>query len=44
VESAARRARQARGGELSVAAVYAHVNEHRPAEYWDYDSLHVRWG
>lgn len=44
VESAARRARKARGGELSVATVYAHVNESRPADYWDYDSLHVRWG
>jgi casein kinase II subunit alpha len=44
VESAARRARKARGGELSVATVYTHVNESRPAEYWDYDSLHVRWG
>lgn len=44
VESAARRARKSRGGELSIATVYAHVNESRPAEYWDYDSLHVRWG
>lgn len=24
--------------------MYAHVNESRPPEYWDYDSLHVRWG
>jgi hypothetical protein len=44
VESAARRARKSRGGVLSVATVYAHVNEERPAEYWDYDSLHVKWG
>jgi hypothetical protein len=44
VESAARRARRTRGGELSVATVYANVNEQRPADYWDYDSLHVRWG
>lgn len=43
-ESAARRARRHRGGKVSVATVYADVNEHRPPEYWDYDNLQVPWG
>lgn len=41
VESAARRARRGRGGELSIATVHAHVNENRPESYWNYDSLQV---
>ncbi|BAM81769.1 casein kinase II, alpha subunit [Cyanidioschyzon merolae strain 10D] len=28
----------------SVARVYAHVNENRPREYWDYENLVVNWG
>lgn len=43
-ESAARIARRNRGGVLSVSTVYRDVNVNRPAEYWDYDNLHVRWG
>lgn len=42
-ESAARRARRQRGGKVSVATVYADVNEHRPAEYWDYDNMQLSW-
>lgn len=43
-ESAARRARRQRGGQVSVATVYTDVNIHRPPDYWDYDNLQVRWG
>lgn len=43
-ESATRQARRARGGVMSVANVYRDVNVHRPADYWDYDNLSVRWG
>lgn len=43
-ESAARRSRRHRGGMVSVATVYADVNEHRPSDYWDYDNLQVVWG
>ena len=28
----------------SRARVYADVNQHRPREYWNYDSLVVSWG
>ncbi|XP_049622643.1 casein kinase II subunit alpha-like, partial [Suncus etruscus] len=28
----------------SMARVYADVNTHRPREYWDYESLEVKWG
>jgi len=43
-ESVARRARLERGGRVSVARVYPDVNVSRPADYWDYDNLTVRWG
>lgn len=43
-ESAARRARRQRGGEVSIATVYSNVNEHQGSDYWDYDNLQVRWG
>jgi hypothetical protein len=29
-------------GTASIARVYAEVNEKRPAEYWDYESLNVQ--
>lgn len=29
---------------MSVARVYADVNSKRPEEYWDYESLQVKWG
>ena len=29
---------------LSRARVYADANARRPREYWDYESLTVRWG
>ena len=28
----------------SISRVYADVNQHRPKEYWDYDSLSITWG
>jgi casein kinase II subunit alpha len=28
----------------SRAKVYADVNLRKPKEYWDYDSLQVKWG
>ena len=43
-ESATRRARRQRGGEVSVATVYKDINVHRAADYWDYDNLQVPWG
>lgn len=42
-ESAARRSRRLRGGKVSVATVYADVNDNRPPEYWDYDNLQIPW-
>jgi casein kinase II subunit alpha len=27
-----------------LARVYAEVNNHRPKEYWDYESIVVEWG
>lgn len=30
--------------EMSTARIYADVNELRPKEYWDYESLTVQWG
>eukprot|EP01041_Mallomonas_annulata_P005874 gene5874-11865_t len=29
---------------MSRARVYADVNVHRPAEYWDYENLTINWG
>ncbi|KAF3324015.1 Casein kinase II subunit alpha [Carex littledalei] len=29
---------------MSTARIYADVNELRPKEYWDYESLTVQWG
>ena len=29
---------------LSRARVYADANARKPREYWDYESLQVRWG
>lgn len=26
------------------ARIYADVNQHRPREYWNYESLTVNWG
>ncbi|KAA8497429.1 Casein kinase II subunit alpha-2 [Porphyridium purpureum] len=43
-ESANRLMRRERGGKVSVARVYADVNDDRPEEYWDYDNLTVQWG
>ena len=28
----------------SISRVYADCNQHRPKEYWDYESLNVTWG
>jgi casein kinase II subunit alpha len=28
----------------SISRVYADCNQHRPKEYWDYESLTVTWG
>ena len=28
----------------SRARVYADVNQHRPREYWNYETLNVQWG
>lgn len=42
--SAAMRARLDRGGCVSVSAVYADINVHRPPAYWDYDMMSVPWG
>eukprot|EP00184_Porphyridium_aerugineum_P005552 CAMPEP_0184695926 /NCGR_PEP_ID=MMETSP0313-20130426/3388_1 /TAXON_ID=2792 /ORGANISM="Porphyridium aerugineum, Strain SAG 1380-2" /LENGTH=723 /DNA_ID=CAMNT_0027154453 /DNA_START=500 /DNA_END=2671 /DNA_ORIENTATION=+ len=43
-ESANRIMRLERGGSVSVARVYAGVNDNRSEEYWDYDNLTVQWG
>lgn len=29
---------------MSRSRVYAEVNNERPKEYWDYESLKVTWG
>lgn len=29
---------------MSRARVYCDVNETRPREYWDYETLNVTWG
>ncbi|KAF2309676.1 hypothetical protein GH714_004562 [Hevea brasiliensis] len=29
---------------MSIARVYTDVNVHRPRDYWDYESVVVRWG
>ena len=29
---------------MSRSRVYADVNVHRPAEYWDYENLTINWG
>jgi len=42
--SPAMRARLDRGGVISVSAVYADINVHRPPAYWDYDMTSVPWG
>ncbi|GAB0495561.1 hypothetical protein MMPV_006863 [Pyropia vietnamensis] len=42
--SPAMRARLNHGGCVSVSAVYANVNVHRPPAYWDYDMVSVPWG
>lgn len=28
---------------MSVARLYAHVNESQPQEYWDYEAFEVPW-
>ena len=38
----ARRGQKEESG--SVARVYAEVNNERPKEYWDYESIVVEWG
>mmetsp|Transcript_10637 Transcript_10637/g.19182 ORF Transcript_10637/g.19182 Transcript_10637/m.19182 type:complete len:531 (+) Transcript_10637:30-1622(+) len=42
-ESARRKGRRERGGMVSVSRIYPDVNVHRPAEYWDYDSMAIQW-
>lgn len=42
--SPAMRTRLDRGGCVSVSAVHADVNVHRPSAYWDYDMMSVPWG
>jgi len=29
---------------ITMARVYADVNEHMPRSYWDYDSVNISWG
>jgi len=36
--------RTLQGHLVSRARVYVDVNEKKPKEYWDYDSLVVEWG
>lgn len=43
-ESGAMRMRIARGGISSVSSVFSEVNCGRPASYWDYEALSVKWG
>lgn len=42
-DSEARIARRERGGQVSVARVYADVNEKNLQEYWDYDDMHIEY-
>lgn len=37
-------ARAPRTATMSRARVYCDVNETRPREYWDYETLNVAWG
>jgi casein kinase II subunit alpha len=33
-----------RDASASLSAVYAHANDEKPREYWDYEALTVEWG
>jgi casein kinase II subunit alpha len=33
-----------RDAAASLSAVYAHANDEKPREYWDYEALTVEWG
>lgn len=33
-----------RPSAITMARVYADVNEHMPRSYWDYDSVNISWG
>mmetsp|Transcript_159 Transcript_159/g.274 ORF Transcript_159/g.274 Transcript_159/m.274 type:complete len:643 (-) Transcript_159:136-2064(-) len=43
-ESRTRIARRERGGEVSVARVYADINDYKDSEYWDYDMFSISYG
>uniref|UniRef100_A0A0G4H9Y7 non-specific serine/threonine protein kinase n=1 Tax=Chromera velia CCMP2878 TaxID=1169474 RepID=A0A0G4H9Y7_9ALVE len=31
-------------GHAVLPRLYSHINDHRPREYWDYETLAVKWG
>jgi hypothetical protein len=37
------KATRSEDGMASIARVYAHVNETKPQEYWDYENYSIEW-